>query len=159
MVGGTSILFDDDQARGTAFGKVNVVAESTFVSGDLRALTVEQRERAHTAMQRIVAEHYPHSEAEIVFEEGYPPMAPSPGNERLLELLSTASRDLGLGPVDAVNPSKAGAADISFVAGDVEMALDGLGLRGKGGHTVEETADLRTLSSQAKRIAILLYRL
>jgi glutamate carboxypeptidase len=159
VVGGTSILFDEDQARGTAFGKVNVVAESTFVSGDLRALTVEQRDRAVTAMRRIVSEHYPHATAEIVFDEGYPPMAPSPGNVQLLELLSAASRDLGLGPVDAVNPAKAGAADISFIAADVDMALDGLGLRGKGGHTMEETADLRTLASQAKRIAILLYRL
>jgi hypothetical protein len=30
---------------------------------------------------------------------------------------------------------------------------------GDGGHTVLETADLRTLASQAKRIALLLHRL
>lgn len=30
---------------------------------------------------------------------------------------------------------------------------------GTAGHTVEETADLRTLPSQTKRAAILLYRL
>jgi glutamate carboxypeptidase len=39
------------------------------------------------------------------------------------------------------------------------MALDGLGLMGSGGHTVEETADLSTLGSQAKRAAVAMYRL
>jgi glutamate carboxypeptidase len=39
------------------------------------------------------------------------------------------------------------------------MALDGLGLMGTGGHTVEETADLGTLPMQTKRAAILIYRL
>jgi glutamate carboxypeptidase len=39
------------------------------------------------------------------------------------------------------------------------MALDGLGLKGSGGHTVEETADLALLAPQAKRVAVLLARL
>ena len=38
------------------------------------------------------------------------------------------------------------------------MALDGIGLMGDGGHTVNETADLKTLPSQAKRIAVTLLR-
>jgi len=159
IVGGTTVTFDEEEARGTAFGKGNVVAESTLVSGDLRALTVEQRDRAREAMRRIVSDHHPRTSAEIEFREGYPPLAPSDGNRRLLDLLSAASRDLGLGPVDPVDPSKAGAADVSFTAGRVEGALDGLGLMGTGGHTVEETADLRTLAGQAKRVAVLLYRL
>jgi glutamate carboxypeptidase len=77
----------------------------------------------------------------------------------LLALYDEASRDLGFGAVEAVDPSRAGAADISFTAGLVQMALDGVGLMGSGGHTVEETADLRTLPSQAKRAAVLLARL
>jgi len=39
------------------------------------------------------------------------------------------------------------------------MILDGIGLMGDGGHTAQETADLRTLPSQAKRAALLIYRL
>jgi glutamate carboxypeptidase len=39
------------------------------------------------------------------------------------------------------------------------MILDGVGLMGDGGHTVNETADLRTLPSQTRRAALLLYRL
>jgi glutamate carboxypeptidase len=39
------------------------------------------------------------------------------------------------------------------------MILDGIGQMGDGGHTVNETADLATLPSQAKRAALVLYRL
>jgi glutamate carboxypeptidase len=70
-----------------------------------------------------------------------------------------ASRDVGAGPVTAVDPDRAGAADVSFVAGLVPMILDGIGLMGDGGHTVNETADLATLPSQTKRAALVLYRL
>ena len=59
----------------------------------------------------------------------------------------------------AVDPRRACAADISFVAGIVPRALDALGLKGTGGHTVEETADLATLPTQTKRAALLLYRI
>jgi glutamate carboxypeptidase len=41
----------------------------------------------------------------------------------------------------------------------VEAALDGLGLKGRGDHTVNETADLSMLGVQAKRAAILMARL
>ncbi len=73
--------------------------------------------------------------------------------------MDRASRDAGLPPVTAVDPLKAGAADISFVAGHVDMAIDGLGLKGRSDHTTEETADLRMLGVQAKRAALLIHRL
>ena len=39
------------------------------------------------------------------------------------------------------------------------MKIDGLGLSGRDDHTTKETADLRMLPVQAKRAALLLYRL
>ena len=39
------------------------------------------------------------------------------------------------------------------------MILDALGLKGTGGHTPEETANLETLPTQTKRAAVLIYRL
>jgi len=158
IVGGTTIGLTDG-SRGTAYGKSNVVAESTTVRGDLRALTIEQRDRAKRTMERIVAQHLPRTDARITFEDGYPPLSPSAGNRRLLALYDSASRDLGLGPVEEVDPSRAGAADVSFTDGRVEMAIDGIGLRGAGGHTNEETADLNTLRTQAQRAALMLLRL
>ena len=159
VVGGTAVTFDSAQTRGTAFGKTNVVAESASVAGDLRALTPQQLTRAKATMQRIVARHYPKTSATLSFDDGYPPLAGTPGNMRLLGLLNGASRDAGLPPVGAIDPLRAGAADIAFVAGRVDMAIDGMGLKGRSDHTVEETADLRMLSVQTKRAAVLLARL
>ena len=61
--------------------------------------------------------------------------------------------------VTAVSPDRAGAADVSFVAGEVKAIIDGVGLMGHDDHTAKETADLTTLPSQAKRMAVLLHRL
>lgn len=159
MVGGTTTTFDVPQGRGTAFGKTNVVAESAVVAGDIRALTPEQLARAQATMRRIAARHYPRTTAELAFEDRYPPLAPSEGNRRLLARFDAASRDVGGGPMTAADPARAGAADISFTSGLVDMALDGVGLLGSGGHTVLETADLRTLRLQAARAAVVLSRL
>jgi glutamate carboxypeptidase len=158
-VGGTAAEFDATQARGTAFGKTNVIAEHAIVSGDLRTLSADQLAKAKTRMSEIVAASLPHAQATITFEDGYPPLAPTDGNRKLLALYDQASRDVGAGPVAPVDPDRAGAADVSFVAGEVPMILDGVGLMGSNDHTVKETADLATLPSQTKRAAVLLHRL
>jgi glutamate carboxypeptidase len=159
ILGGTDVTYDPAANRGTAFGKTNVVAESTVVTGDLRPLSEEQRLRAQATMRRIVAASEPHTNATIVFDDSYPPLAPSEGNRRLLALYDQASRDLGLGPVTAVDPTRVGGADVAFAGDRVEMTLDGLGLKGSDGHTVDESANLRTLPIQAQRAAVLMSRL
>jgi glutamate carboxypeptidase len=159
VLGGTTVEFDRVQLRGTAFGKTNVIAEHAVVSGDLRALSAEQFAKAKETMQEIVAASLPHTQATIRFDEGYPPMAPTEGNAQLLAMYDQASRDLGFGPVTAVSPDRAGAADVSFVAGEIDTIIDGVGLMGANDHTVNETADLTTLPSQSKRMAVLLHRI
>ncbi|MFT5164084.1 MAG: glutamate carboxypeptidase [Alteromonadaceae bacterium] len=159
IVGGTEAQIDTKSARGSAYGKGNVIAKTTLVSGDLRTLSPQQLDNAEQAMSKIVGQHLPHTTAKITFERSYPPMAPSKGNYRLLEMYSGASLDLGFGPVKAVDPRRAGAADISFTAQYVDMAIDGLGLMGHSGHTDDETADITTLTQQTKRSAILMMRL
>jgi glutamate carboxypeptidase len=159
ILGGTSVEFGAQTARGVAFGKDNVIAEHAVVAGDLRALSPEQFETARETMERIAKGSLPQTSSALVFDEGYPPLAPTGGNAKLLAMLDKASRDLGLNPVTAVDPDRAGAADISFVAAHVPMLIDALGLKGDGGHTVEETADLGNLAVQAKRAAVLLARL
>jgi len=159
IVGGTDVEHDKASNSGTAFGKNNVISSVVKVSGDLRAVSPQQLQLARRKMREIVADHLPLTDASIEFGDGYPPMAPSAGNYALLDIFSKVSEDLGFGAVAAVNPRNAGAADISFVANDVEMAMDGVGLMGSGGHTLDEVADLRTLDLQTKRVAVLLYRL
>ena len=159
FLGGTSIEHNAPMNGGNAYGKSNVVSKDAIITGDIRAMSPEQLANTQKVMKEIVARHLPMTDATITFDEGYPPLAPTDGNNELLSLFDKTSRDLGFGRVEAVKPRNAGAADISFTAGLVDMALDGVGLGSTGGHTVNETANLKSLTMQAKRTAILLYRL
>lgn len=159
VLGGTTVDFTASEGRGEVYGKTNIVAETAVATGDLRTISLEQRARAKERMRDIVARSLPGTTATIEFFDSSPPMSPAPGNYALLERLQEVSRDLGLGHVQAVDPGERGAADISFIADEVQGALDGLGVVGDGGHTVDERVDLETIPFMAKRAAVLLYRL
>jgi glutamate carboxypeptidase len=109
-------------------------------------------------MRAIVEQHLPHTDATIEFDDGYPPMPPTDGNVALLGELSRVSEDLGYGPIEPHDPGARGAADVSFVAPFID-AIDGLGPHGAGGHTTEETMDIRSLPRAIARAAVLLHRL
>ncbi len=159
VLAGTTTELMSEATRGEAYGKANVIAELAVARGDLRTLSGKQLQEAKEKMHEIVGANLKGTTAKLTFTDGYPPMTPTPGNLRLLAELNQASVDLGFGSVRAVDPNNAGAADVSFVAEHVDMALDGLGLLGADGHTVNETADLRTLPIQTQRVAVLMYRL
>jgi glutamate carboxypeptidase len=159
FLGGSDVKREETMNGGSAYGKSNIVAKETIVTGDIRAVSPEQLKKAENIMQQLVANHLPQTDATLTFDEGYPPLAPTEGNYKLLENYNKVSEDLGFGKVVAVNPRDAGAADISFTASYVEMAIDGLGLPGGNGHTEKEFANLKWLPKQTKRAAILLYRL
>ncbi len=158
IVGGTDVSYDEDTAGGTAFGKTNVVPRDVIVAGGIRTISSEQLERAQAAMRVVVERHLPHTSARIEFSEGYPPMSPTEGNQALLDLYNEGSEDLGLGTLKALDPSRRGGADISFVAEYVD-GLAGLGAIGTGAHSPAERVDLASIALQAKRAAILVYRL
>jgi glutamate carboxypeptidase len=159
IAGSTQLNFDAKVLRAETFGKDNIVAPVAVATGDLRTISAEQLHRAQERMRKIVAASLPHTSATLTFRDSYPPMPPTEGNRKLLSLYDSVSRDLGFGPVTAVDPRRAGAADISYVADHVEMAIDGVGLLGRGNHTPDEVADLRTFPVQAQRLAVLLLRL
>ncbi|RDV29155.1 M20 family peptidase [Alteromonas aestuariivivens] len=159
IIGGTTITHDRASNSGTSFGKNNVVAESAIVTGDIRAISLQQLNRVQQKMTEIVSQNLPQTSAVIEFGDGYPPLAPTEGNKQLLAIYSAVSEDLGQGSVAAVNPLNAGAADVSFTSEYVSMAIDGLGMSGTAGHTVNETGDLDALPAQSKRAALLMLRL
>lgn len=158
VVGGTTAQLAD--YRGSAEGKTNVVSPLAFARGDLRFISLEQERSAMERMQAIVARHLPRTRATLRFDEAsYPPMTPTPGNEILLGELDRASRDLGLGAVEAFNPAGRGAGDIGFIS-HLLPGLDGLGSGGGGhSHAPGEYVGLDTLTPMAQRAALLIYRL
>jgi glutamate carboxypeptidase len=158
ILGGTTVEYDSQGTRGTAFGKTNVVPNTVTVDGGIRTISPEQLERAQEAMLTVVSNNHPHTEAVLTFGEGYPPMAPTEGNMRLQEMLSRVNQDLGRGPMPALDPARRGAADISFVAPHTD-ALAGMGGIGEGGHSPRESFEVDSMPVAIKRAAILMYRL
>jgi glutamate carboxypeptidase len=161
IIGGTNLKPNNELTGGSALGKTNVVAQEVIVRGDIRAISQKQLLHAQEIMMSITAKSYPGTIAEIIFNDnGYPPLAATSGNKMLLQHYNKVSQDLGFGAVEAVNPRNAGAADISFTSGYVEMAIDGLGLTGgDDDHTISETGNINHLTVQSKRAAVLMYRL
>jgi glutamate carboxypeptidase len=160
VVGGTQADVDEVLSKGSASGKTNVIAEHAIALGDLRTLSPDQLQHARDTMKTVVDDSpLAQTQATLTFQDGYPALAPAPGNEALLVDYDKASQDLGFGRVAAVSPDRAGAADVSFVSAQVPNIIDGIGLMGTDDHSPQETADLSTLPSQTKRAALLLYRL
>jgi glutamate carboxypeptidase len=158
VLGGATAQMNAEQTGGEAAGKDNVIPPTAIAYGDLRTVSNEQTARAEDKMRAIVAQHLPKTDAKITFDEGYPAMAVTPAGRELLREWSDASDALGLGPVTEAGPMTRGAGDISFVASYVP-GLVGVGAMGKGSHAGGETIFLDSVSSQAKRNAVLMERL
>ena len=158
IIGGTQVSLEAALSKGNAFGKSNVVSQKAIVTGGLRFISEEQKQNARRKMREIVANNLPQTSAIITFTDSYPAMFPTEGNKKLLDNLNQVSLDLNQSGVKAYDPSKRGAADVSFVAEYVD-GLDGLGVMGTGAHTPKETVNLKTIEALTKRTAILIYRL
>lgn len=158
IAGGTTAELDEQALRAQATGKTNIIPPIAIARGDFRTLSQEQTDRVRSRMQEIVADHSPGTGAEIMFDEGYPPMAPTAGNRALFDQLNSVNSDLGLPEMGLLDPALRGAADIAFVA-EYTDALAGLGAAGEGSHGPEERIDLSVIPRQAQRAAILISRL
>ncbi len=139
-------------------GKGNIVPGEAMVIGDLRVLTPEQLTRVQEKMKAIATASLPGTQSALEFEQGYPPMAPTPGNIALLTELNGVNQSLGAPALQALDPMLRGAGDASFIAPFIDV-LDGVGLAGEGSHTATENADLSRLPLQTKRTALLIHRL
>ncbi len=158
VLGGTQMDYQQQLSKGNVFGKSNVVSQTAVVYGGLRFISEAQKEKARAKMREIVKNNLPKTSAKVTFIDSYPAMGPSKGNNELLKQLNEVSLDLKQGAVEAYDPGRRGAADISFVAQYVDC-LDGLGTMGNGAHTPKETVNLNTIEDLTKRTAILIYRL
>ena len=161
IVGGTDVQLPQYGIKGLGFGKNNVIAQKTLITGDLRTISSKQLHFAKTELRKLVSQSLNQTSAKITFNEkdNNPPMPPNPSNKKLLELLSQISKDLGYGKVSALNPGLRGTADIVFTAPHVKAVIDGLGVLGTGAHSEEESIDLDNIPKLIKRTALFLYRL
>lgn len=159
ILGGTTVEYDKNTAKGSAFGKQNVVARTAMAAGDLRYASVEQKKAAEEKIINIVSEHLQGTKAKVTFEDGIPAMAMTAQNLALLKQYSLVSVALDQGEIKALDPGLRGAGDISYVATIIPANLSGLGPTGIGAHAVIEAIDLASLPIQTERAAVLIYRL
>ena len=158
FIGGSEMNYDETKATGTAIGKTNIISPAVTVTGDLRFLTEEQKINARKKMQAIVDNSLAGTKATIDFQDGIPSMAPTEGNNKVLEVISGVTQSMGVGPTIAGDPGSRGAGDISYIAAYVDC-IDGLGSSGRGAHAPGETINLKELPYLIKRAALTIYRL
>lgn len=159
ITGGTLIKQLPNHTALTVTGKENVIAKTAFAAGDMRFLTDSQKQQAEILIKKTISHHLPVTHASITFEPGIPSMPPSRGNLALLQKYSEVSQALGQGVIKPIDPSLRGADDISYIAAYVASALSGLGPSGNNAHSVQETLNIPSLTTQTQRAAILIYRL
>jgi len=158
VLGGATATMNANGTGGEATGKTNVVPPMTLALGDMRTLDNEQTARVQAKMRVIVADHLPKTGAMITFEDGYSAMAPSEAGHALVKQLNEVNATLGLPVMEEMDPMARGAGDIAFVAPYVP-GLVGTGVMGEGAHAEGETVYLDSIPRQAKRMALLMYRL
>jgi glutamate carboxypeptidase len=91
VMAGTDLEHEAARTRGSVFGKGNVIARGAIATGGLRAISPAQIEQAERLMRDIAGASLAQTAATLTLEHGYPPMAPAPGNDRLLALYSAPS--------------------------------------------------------------------
>lgn len=158
MAGGARVETTADGGSATAVGKSNIIPPIAMASGDMRTISDEQTTATQQKMQDIVARHLAGTGAEIVFSEGYPAMPPTEASRALLGLLNEVNTSLGFAEMPELDPLQRGAGDIAFVAALVP-GIAGVGATGGGAHAAGETVDLPSQAINAKRNAVLMYRL
>src|SRR5580704_13535876 len=158
VLGGATATMNANGTGGEATGKSNVVPPAALALGDLRTLDNEQTTRVEAKMRAIVADHLPKTGATISFGEAYPAMATTEAGHALVRQLNEVNATLGLPVMEEMDPMARGAGDIAFVAPYVP-GLVGTGVMGEGAHAEGETVFLDSIPRQAKRMALLMYRL
>lgn len=156
IAGGTSAMIEKD--HGFAIGKKNIIPAKTVVSGDMRYISEQQKLSIMKQMQRIIFQ-IARKGATIEFNEKKLAMPLTLKNQELLLKFSQISDSLGYGKIEAYDPMKRDASDLSYVASIVPSNLAGLGPVGKGAHSSHESIDLNSLPITTKRAAMLLYYL
>ncbi|MBA3662199.1 MAG: M20/M25/M40 family metallo-hydrolase [Gammaproteobacteria bacterium] len=159
VLGGSEIDYRSPQKKVEGSGKFNVIAKMAYAGGDLRYISLEQKNDTQSKMKQIVDNHFPHTKANITFTQVIPPMTPNQAGEKLLSQYNEIRVLLKKPVLEPLPPKLRGGGDISYVADIIPAGLVGLGPLGKDEHSTNEEVDLDSLHDASKQAAILIYRL
>jgi glutamate carboxypeptidase len=158
FLGGTDVAYDATKSAGTSAGKYNVVSRSAIVKGDLRALNDAEREAAKVRMREVAAASLPKASAKLEFDDLVPGWPVTEGNRSVMKTIDAVSRALGQPAITERDPVMGGFGDANFIGG-VLSVVDGLGVKGDGLHSPDETVDPTSIGPVTSRAAVLIGRL
>jgi glutamate carboxypeptidase len=157
FLGGTDVSYDAAHSSGTSAGKFNVVARTATVKGDLRFLTDAERDEAKRRMREIAAANLMKTSAQLNYEDLVPGWPPTDGSKAMFAILDAVSRDLDMGAIEVDDPASRGFGDFNFI-GSYVSGVDGLGVKGDGAHSPNESMDPKFLGPATQRAAVLFSR-
>lgn len=158
ILGGTDVAYDATKSAGTSAGKYNVVSRSVTVKGDLRAFDDAEREGAKARMREIAAASLPKTSAKLEFEDIVPGWPITDGNRAVLKAIDAVSRALGQPALTEADPVGRGFGDANFIGGLLSVN-DGLGVKGDGLHSPDESVDPKSIGPATTRAAVVIARL
>jgi glutamate carboxypeptidase len=132
----------------------NVVADSAWADVDVRATTVAEQERVHTALAGLTAARA-HTSVSLETRVMRPPMERTPAIATAFARAREIAAGLGL---QLAEGAAGGASDGNLVAPLGVAVLDGLGPEGAGAHALDERLHVDSLVERAALIARLIQR-
>ena len=149
-----------DYGAGTTFNvgvmgggtRNNVVPAEAWANIDVRIVTSSEAARVETQMQSLRA-HLPGAKLQLTGGFDRPPMERTPEIAALFARAQSLAADMGIQLTEA---GTGGASDGNLTAALGVPTLDGMGVVGDGGHSVDEYAIISSLSERAAILAAML---
>jgi glutamate carboxypeptidase len=108
-------------------------------------------------MREIAAANLMKTSAQLNYEDLVPGWPPTDGSKAMFAILDAVSRDLDMGAIEVDDPASRGFGDFNFI-GSYVSGVDGLGVKGDGAHSPNESMDPKFLGPATQRAAVLFSR-
>ncbi len=127
-----------------AGGTINVIPDHAIVRADVRAFTSDEFDRVDRDLQRLAGDTVvPDVQVKAVLVRNFPPWPRVASTDALFARAQRLYAEIG-GTLTAV--SVGSSADIAFAAETGTPSIDGFGIRGDGAHSINDYADLSSIT-------------
>jgi len=123
---------------------INVIPDHAIVKADVRAFTSDEFDRVERDLQRLAGDTVvPDVQVKASMMRNFPPWARVASTDALLARAQRLYAEIG-GTLSAV--AVGSSADVAFAAETGTPSIDGFGIRGGGAHSVDDYADLSSIT-------------
>jgi glutamate carboxypeptidase len=123
---------------------INVIPDHAIVKADVRAFTSDEFDRVDRDLQRLAGEvTVPDVQVKATMMRNFPPWPRVASTDALFARAQRLYAEIG-GTLTAV--SVGSSADVAFAAETGTPSIDGFGIRGGGAHSVDDYADLSSIT-------------